>query len=94
MHFMSDSFSHQSCKSGAAYKCCSKKKLSEKTAHRMAPPRYMRKEVYDPRLADTGSRLDLGPREISPVNIPEDCDDHNPKKQYDLEREESDLWET
>jgi hypothetical protein len=28
------------------------------------------------------------------VNIPEDCDDHNPKKQYDLEREESDLWET
>jgi hypothetical protein len=62
MHFMSDSFSHQSFKSGAAYKCCSKKKkLSEKTAHRMAPPRYMITEVYDPRLADTGSRLDLDP---------------------------------
>ena len=43
-------------------KAAAKKKLSEKTAHRMAPPRYMREDVYDPRLADTGSRLgSLGP---------------------------------
>jgi hypothetical protein len=41
-----------------------KKKLSEKTAHRVAPPRYMIEDFYDPRLADTGSRLgSLGPME-------------------------------